>query len=185
MIKMLENYEAALQRLILNKPTHPKLINTKYKINKATVALEAGRDPSSIRNENPEFDVLRIKIKQAEIARKSLNANGDKHPPKQLKVVIKENKDEYKDLDELLNDREEEQIDIKLLINSLPIILKELEMLKTQGVEKKIILKELAKTLAGTVMPIDRELILQKLSDMVNKEEIRVKTRLVIRRSVK
>ena len=98
MIKMLENYEAALQRLILNKPTHPKLINTKYKINKATVALEAGRDTSSIRNENPEFDVLRIKIKQAEIARKSLNANGDKHPPKQLKVVIKENKDEYKDL---------------------------------------------------------------------------------------
>ena len=98
MSRMLENYEAALQRLILNKPTHPKLINTKYKINKATVALEAGRDPSSIRNENPEFDVLRIKIKQAEIARKSLNANGDKHPPKQLKVVIKENKDEYKDL---------------------------------------------------------------------------------------
>ena len=98
MTKMLENYEAALQRLILNKPTHPKLINTKYKINKATVALEAGRDPSSIRNENPEFDALRIKIKQAEIARKSLNANGDKHPPKQLKVVIKETKDEYKDL---------------------------------------------------------------------------------------
>ena len=98
MSRMLENYEAALQRLILNKPTHPKLINTKYKINKATVALEAGRDPSSIRNENPEFDALRIKIKQAEIARKSLNANGDKHPPKQLKVVIKENKDEYKDL---------------------------------------------------------------------------------------
>ncbi|MCU4629037.1 hypothetical protein KTJ53_04875 [Acinetobacter variabilis] len=98
MSRMLENYEAALQRLILNKPTHPKLINTKYKINKATVALEAGRDPSSIRNDNPEFEALRIKIKQAEIARKTLNDNGDKRLPKQLKAAVKETKDEINDL---------------------------------------------------------------------------------------
>ena len=111
------------------------------------------------------------------VGKKKIEKIVEKNKRENLDVEIGEfsveNKDEYKDLDEILNDREEEQIDIKLLINSLPIILKELEMLKTQGVEKKIILKELAKTLAGTVMPIDRELILQKLSDMVNKEEIR------------
>ena len=130
---MLENYEAALQRLILNKPTHPKLINTKYKINKATVALEAGRDPSSIRNENPEFDALRIKIKQAEIARKSLNANGDKHPPKQLKVVIKETKDEYKDL--------KARYEVLLMqVNSLIVENKNLkEMLRVYKVGGKIL----------------------------------------------
>lgn len=133
MTKMLENYEAALQRLILNKPTHPKLINTKYKINKATVALEAGRDPSSIRNENPEFDALRIKIKQAEIARKSLNANGDKHPPKQLKVVIKETKDEYKDL--------KARYEVLLMqVNSLIVENKNLkEMLRVYKVGGKIL----------------------------------------------
>ena len=133
MSRMLENYEAALQRLILNKPTHPKLINTKYKINKATVALEAGRDPSSIRNENPEFDALRIKIKQAEIARKSLNANGDKHPPKQLKVVIKETKDEYKDL--------KARYEVLLMqVNSLIVENKNLkEMLRVYKVGGKIL----------------------------------------------
>lgn len=98
MSRMLENYEAALQRLILNKPTHQKLINTKYKINKATVALEAGRDPSSIRNDNPEFETLRIKIKQAEIARRNLNDDISKRPQKQLKAVVKETKDEINDL---------------------------------------------------------------------------------------
>lgn len=98
MSKMLENYEAALKRLILNKPTHPQLVNTKYKINKATVAIEAGRDPSSIRNDNPELEELRVKIKRAEIARKSLDEAGKGSLPKELKVVLNETKDEYSEL---------------------------------------------------------------------------------------
>lgn len=95
MSKMLENYEAALQRLILNKPTNPTLRNTKYKINKATVSLEAGRDPSSIRNDNPELEGLRIKIKQAETARRSM---GNTRPKKELKEVLDETKDDYSEL---------------------------------------------------------------------------------------
>ena len=70
MSKTLKNYEDALDRLILNKPKHADLINKKYKINKATVAMEAGRDPSSIRNDNLEYEQLRMKIKQAEQARR-------------------------------------------------------------------------------------------------------------------
>jgi uncharacterized protein (DUF3084 family) len=138
MSRMLDNYEAALQRLILNKPTHPKLINTKYKINKATVALEAGRDPSSIRNDNPELEELRTKIKQAEIARKTLNYNGDKHSQKQLKVVVKETKNEINDL--------KARYDVLLMqVNSLIVENKNLkDMLKVyrQG---------------GSVLPFQRE----------------------------
>ncbi|QXR06683.1 hypothetical protein EVX74_011330 [Acinetobacter lwoffii] len=103
MSKMLENYEAALQRLIHNKPTNPKLQNTKYKINKATVSIEAGRDPSSIRNDNLELNELRSKIKQAEIERKGLGNTPSSLPKKELKEKLNETKDEYTDLQKRYN----------------------------------------------------------------------------------
>ncbi|WP_278345187.1 hypothetical protein [Acinetobacter sp.] len=95
MSKMRENYELALDRLILNKPTHPELINKKYKINKATVAIEAGRDPSSIRNDNPELEELRDNIKKAELARRIAS---NSPVQKDLKASITIKNDKYKEL---------------------------------------------------------------------------------------
>lgn len=98
MSKMLENYEAALQRLIINKPTNQHFIKKIYKINKANVAIEAGRDPSSIKNSNPEFLELRKKIKLAEIARRSLN---NLPLQKDLKTIVNKKNDQYDSLKEL------------------------------------------------------------------------------------
>lgn len=98
MSKMLQNYEEALQRLIENKPNNPLLIKSKYKINKATVALESGRDPSAIKNDNPELKELREKIKRAEIARRNLN---NLPLQKDLKGIVSKKNDQYDSLKKL------------------------------------------------------------------------------------
>lgn len=98
MSNMLQNYEAALERLIENKPTNPRLIKSKYKINKATVALEAGRDPSAIKNNNPELGELRGKIKRAEITRRNLN---NLPLQKDYKGIVDRKNNEYESLKKL------------------------------------------------------------------------------------
>jgi hypothetical protein len=56
------DYYNALERL---KKSKPNILKKGYKISKASVAMEAGRDPSAIKSSRPEFARLIIEIAEA------------------------------------------------------------------------------------------------------------------------
>lgn len=109
-----------------------------------------------------------------ETGKKKIEKLIEKSQMKKIEVEVAELKEEfqkYKDLDEVLNDREEHQIDILLLLDIKNIILKSYEQFKKDGKDKKTLLKELAKTLSRIEEPIDREVLKQELEKVMNKTE--------------
>ena len=83
MSKMINNYYLALERLVKNKPT---IVQSPYKINNDTVAIEAGRKRGAIKQSRPELAELILDIKHAE--EKRLTFAVDEQRQKKIMMLI-------------------------------------------------------------------------------------------------